>query len=77
MIMSRRLPRAKLATMAEELLKYLATDAIPQDRMHRWVEDIPWDHIIRMIIGATGHTMAPTARAHVITLSQLLEMELV
>ena len=30
-------------TMAEELLKYLATDAIPQDRMHRWVEDIPWD----------------------------------
>ena len=30
-----------------------------------------------MIVGATAHMMAPTARAHVNTLSQLLQMELV
>ena len=68
------LPHSHLQHEAEAFLSYLENKAIVDDRSHNWVEEIPWDQIVRMVLGAVPDHSAVMCE-QIKNLSVLLEVD--
>ena len=55
-------------------MSYLENKAIVDDRSHNWVEEIPWDQIVRMVLRAVPDHSAVMCE-QIKNLSVLLEVD--
>ena len=67
--------QAEQQVVLDDLLCHLAVHAVPQDKHHRWVEDIPWDRVVHIAL-ASCPSRSSKAKSHLADLSQLLDINL-
>jgi hypothetical protein len=51
-----RIIRSRDSHMSEVFLRYLAKEAIPADKARGWAEDIPWEHVLHIIMQCSPYT---------------------
>lgn len=69
------LPHSHLMYEAEAFLSYLENKAIVDDKSHNWVEEIPWDQLVRMVLAAVQDNRSEVMGEQIKNLSTLLEVD--
>ena len=68
-------PHSHLLDEAEAFLSYLGNKAIVDDKSHNWVEEIPWDQIVRLVLRAVHDHRTVVMCEQIKNLSTLLQVD--